>query len=254
MLDLSSYQGVVMGAISHPLLFTSVSGAHLYGFPSPDSDVDLRGCHVLPARALLGLHPPKPTFNRTWTVDGVEIDLVSHDLVKFVVLLLQPHGNYLEQLFSPLVALDTPWAEELRSLARQGAISRRAYQPYAGYARSQWLAWRKLAVAGPAPLKPLLYAYRVSLTGVHLLRTGRINANLAELAPEYGYGYLLDLIAAKTSEHAALALPVEMHDAALERLQEELAAARDASPLLAEPANQAALDDFVVRVRLAEEA
>lgn len=252
MLDLSSYRGILTGALPHPLLFASVGGAHLYGFPSPDSDVDLRGCHVLPARGLLGLHPPKPTASRTWTVDGVEIDLVSHDLVKFVVLLLQPHGNYLEQLFSPLVVVDTPWAEELRSLARQGAISRRAYQPYAGYARSQWLQWRKQAVAGPAPLKPLLYAYRVSLTGIHLLRTGQVNASLAELAPAYGYGHLLALIAAKTSEQAALALPVDEHDAALARLHEELAAARDTSPLPPEPTNEAALDDFVLRVRLAE--
>jgi hypothetical protein len=26
----------------YPLLFATVSGAHLYGFPSPDSDYDLR--------------------------------------------------------------------------------------------------------------------------------------------------------------------------------------------------------------------
>ena len=252
MLALDGYQAIVAEALPDLMLFASVSGAHLYGFPSPDSDVDLRCCHVLPARALLGLHPPKPTASRTWTVDGVEIDLVSHDLVKFVTLLLQPHGNYLEQLFSPLVVLDTPWAEELRSLAREGAISRRVHQPYAGYARSQWLQWRKQAVAGPAPLKPLLYAYRVSLTGIHLLRTGQVNASLAELASEYGYGHLLALIAAKTSEHAVLPLPVEEHDAALARLQEELVAARDASLLPPEPANEAALDDFVLRVRLAE--
>lgn len=27
----------------YPLLFVTISGAHLYGFPSPDSDYDLRG-------------------------------------------------------------------------------------------------------------------------------------------------------------------------------------------------------------------
>jgi len=32
----------------YPLLFATISGAHLYGFPSPDSDFDLRGPHVLP--------------------------------------------------------------------------------------------------------------------------------------------------------------------------------------------------------------
>lgn len=239
-------------AIPHPLLFASLSGAHLYGFPSPDSDVDLRGCHVLPARALLRLHPPRPTVDRTWAIDGVEVDLVSHDLVKFVALLLKPHGNYLEQLFSPLVVVDSPAAEELRGLVRRGGISRRVFQPYAGFARSEWYAWRKLALAGPAPIKPLLYAYRVSLTGLHLLSTGQVNANLAELAPEYGYGYLLDLIAAKVAEHVAVELPVAEHDAALERLQADLAAARDASPLPVEPADVDALDDFVLRLRLAQ--
>lgn len=38
-----------------PLLFATVSGAHLYGFPSRDSDVDLRGAHLLPAAELLAL-------------------------------------------------------------------------------------------------------------------------------------------------------------------------------------------------------
>ncbi len=252
MFDPQQYRPTLTEAIPHSLAFACVSGAHAYGFPSPDSDVDLRGCHVLPARAVLGLRPPKATIDRTWHVDGVEIDLVSHDLVKFIILLLQPHGNYLEHLFSPLMVVDTPWAEELRGLVRQGAISRRAYQPYAGYARSQWLEWRRQAIHGPAPIKPLLYAYRVSLTGIHLLRTGQVSASLVELAPEYGYGHLLALITAKTSEHAALLLPVEEHDAALERLQEEMVAARDASPLPLEPTNEAALDDFVLRVRLAE--
>ena len=32
-------------------LFVTVSGAHLYGFPSPDSDIDLRGCHLMPLRS-----------------------------------------------------------------------------------------------------------------------------------------------------------------------------------------------------------
>jgi len=43
-------------------VFATISGAHLYGFASPDSDVDLRGAVLLPARALLGLHPPKETI------------------------------------------------------------------------------------------------------------------------------------------------------------------------------------------------
>jgi uncharacterized protein len=38
----------VAAAQPYPLAFATVSGAHLYGFPSPDSDYDLRGAHILP--------------------------------------------------------------------------------------------------------------------------------------------------------------------------------------------------------------
>lgn len=42
--------GVEAARHPYPLVFATVSGAHLSGFPSPDSNFDLRGAHVLPAR------------------------------------------------------------------------------------------------------------------------------------------------------------------------------------------------------------
>ncbi len=38
----------------YPLLFATVR-VHPYGFPSPDSDYDLRGVHLLPVEKVLGL-------------------------------------------------------------------------------------------------------------------------------------------------------------------------------------------------------
>ena len=43
----------IVAAQPYPLLFATISGAHLYGFPSPDSDFDLRGAHVLPLEKVL---------------------------------------------------------------------------------------------------------------------------------------------------------------------------------------------------------
>jgi predicted nucleotidyltransferase len=45
MLDMPALRQLVERQQYHPL-FVAVSGAHLYGFPSPDSDVDLRGAHL----------------------------------------------------------------------------------------------------------------------------------------------------------------------------------------------------------------
>jgi len=55
-------------------LFATVSGAHLYGFPSPDSDVDLRGAFVLPVREVIRLREPVETLTVTRTAGGVEVD------------------------------------------------------------------------------------------------------------------------------------------------------------------------------------
>ena len=83
----------------HPysLLFATISGAHLYGFPSPDSDYDLRGVHLLPVREVVGLLPKRETVEVSGMREGVEIDLVTHDAWKFF-LMLKRNGYVLEQL------------------------------------------------------------------------------------------------------------------------------------------------------------
>ena len=53
---------------SYPLIFATISGAHLYGFPSPDSDFDLRGVHILPLKEVVGLQTgPRPSRSRAST-------------------------------------------------------------------------------------------------------------------------------------------------------------------------------------------
>lgn len=64
-----------------PLVFATLSGAHLYGFPSPDSDFDLRGVHLLPLETIVGLGAGRETVEKEGIYDGLEIDLVTHDCV-----------------------------------------------------------------------------------------------------------------------------------------------------------------------------
>ncbi|MDX6312982.1 MAG: uncharacterized protein QOF44_2446, partial [Streptomyces sp.] len=63
----------VLAEQRHPLLFVTVSGAHLYGFPSRDSDVDLRGIHLLPLADIIGLREGEETQTRMWDRDGLEL-------------------------------------------------------------------------------------------------------------------------------------------------------------------------------------
>lgn len=119
---------------------------------------------------------------------------------------------------------------------------------YLGFARSQWKLFEKTG-----ELKPLLYTFRVLLTGVHLMRTGEIQADLTRLTGD-GPAYLPDLIEAKrAAEHGALPRdapgPSRLRDdvaALTARLEEE----RERSGLPEAPANRRALHDLVVRTRL----
>jgi uncharacterized protein len=76
---------------------------YLYGFPSPDSDYDLRGVHVLPAREAVGLLPKCETVEFSGLRGAVEMDLVTHDVLKFFTMLLKRNGYVLEQA---LLAID----------------------------------------------------------------------------------------------------------------------------------------------------
>jgi predicted nucleotidyltransferase len=97
----------------YPLVFATISGAHLYGFPSPDSDFDLRGVHLLPLEHVVGLDDGEETVEKAGVHDGLEMDLVTHDAKKFFGLMLKKNGYVLEQLWSPLVVHTTPEHAEL---------------------------------------------------------------------------------------------------------------------------------------------
>jgi predicted nucleotidyltransferase len=237
---------------AYPLLFATISGAHLYGFPSPDSDWDLRGVHVLPAREVLGLQTTQDTISFERLEHGLELDLVTHDAAKFFALMLRRNGYVLEQLHSPLVVHTTPEHTELRELAR-GCVTRYHAHHYLGFSANQWRLFSK---ESPQRIKPLLYTFRTLLTGLHLMQTGEIEANLQVLNQEARLPYLDDLIGRKTTEaeQTTLTGEVTFYEAEYRRLTEALVQARDKSVLRDEVATdtQHALSDLLVRVRLKE--
>jgi len=46
------------------VLSCGATGAHLYGFPSPDSDLDLKGIHLASTESVLGLRRMPEAFDR----------------------------------------------------------------------------------------------------------------------------------------------------------------------------------------------
>lgn len=239
----------------YPLMFATISGAHLYGFPSPDSDFDLRGVHLLPLETVVGLEVGDETVEKEGIYDGLEIDLVTHDAKKFFSLMLKKNGYVLEQVFSPLIVHTTAEHEELKSIAAN-CVTRHHSHHYLGFAATQWKLFQKecqTGNAGPPRVKPLLYVYRVLLTGIHLMRTGMVEANLRTLNETSRLSYLEELIERKLTGPEKGDLPdadMKFYEKEYERLVAELEAASEKSELPEVPSGKAALNDLLVRVRL----
>jgi uncharacterized protein len=248
---IDAYLQTIAAEQPYPLLLMTLSGAHLYGFPSPDSDFDLRGVYTLPLRDVVGLYDGRETIDTMTVRDGREIDLVMYDIKKFFTLLLKKNGMVLEQIYSPLVVYTTPEHEELKAIAHR-CITRHHDMHYYGFAESQWKLFNK---SEAHRVKPLLYLYRVLLTGIHMMRTGEVEANLIYLNDEYKLPYIPDLVARKLAgpEQTILeATDLPFYQSQYEHLLRELEQAALESSLPESPSIDVknALNDLLIRMRL----
>jgi predicted nucleotidyltransferase len=231
-------------------LVVSLSGAHAYGFPSPDSDLDLKCVHVVPTASLLALEPHgTPSAERLEVVDGVEVDYSSNELGPVLLGVLQGNGNYVERLLGAHTLRGSAELEAVRPLVRK-VLSRRLHRHYRGFAQSQSREWEK---TGFRSTKKLLYVLRTSLTGTHALLTGEVETDLTALMDRYGFGEAGELVAWKRrGERSELPEALSEHwrgqvGRAFERLDE----ARERSVLPEEPEGAAELEAWLLSVRRA---
>jgi uncharacterized protein len=178
----------------------------------------------------------------------VEVDLVTHDVFKFFGLMLKKNGYVLEQVYSPLVVETTPEHMELKAIGKL-CITRHHSHHYFGFSETQWRLFEK---EEPRRVKPLLYVYRVLLTGIHLMRTGEIEANLRHLNEEARLSHVDDLIARKLAGPEKSTIDetdLEFHRQEYERLRALLKSAEESSTLPEVPQARPALNDLLIRLR-----
>ncbi len=224
-----------------------MTGSHHYGFPSPDSDIDLKGIHLAPISAVLGLGQLAETHDKLEVFEDLECDLTTHEAKMALGLMLKGNGNMLERILSPYQLFDTPELPALRDLAT-ASLSQLSYHHYAGYFRGMQREHRRDQRA-----KSLLYTWRVALTGVHLLTAGKVVAHLPTLAPIYGFTAISELIERKvsTKEKEPLTESESKHwTAAWPELEAMLGDAREHSLLPPEPGNREQCSDWLVGRRL----
>jgi hypothetical protein len=222
-------------------LFLVLSGSHAYGFPSVDSDYDLRGAYVAKTKELLSLRKPHETIERR---DG-KIELVVHELEKFLGLLLSPSGYVLEQVWSPYPIIETKYSKQLKQLSKN-IICRALHAHYSGFAVG---VYKRARASGWADVKEDLYLLRILMTGITLLETGNVVVNLPELNTKFKLDAVPTLIELKAQSESARGL-VNLDKDATE-LFSRLDAAYKTSKLPDGIQNIDKFNDFLLKIRMA---
>ncbi|WHU02129.1 nucleotidyltransferase domain-containing protein [Sphingomonas sp. NIBR02145] len=149
------------------LLIAAESGSRAWGFPSPDSDYDVRFLYVRPRDWYLSLAPGRDVIEMP--IED-EIDLNGWDVRKALTLLLKSNAVVSEWMLSPIrYRTDDPFIARLAELA-DDLLDPRAIAYH--YARSGKLAAdRWLDGEGDVPVKKYFYALRPALA----IRAIRLN-------------------------------------------------------------------------------
>jgi uncharacterized protein len=227
-----------------PLVFATLSGSHMFGFPSVDSDYDIRGMHVEPGEKFLGLDNPVNTIE---TLDA-EFDFVSHEAKKFLLLLCK-NGNALEQVWSPYVVHTTPAHDRLKELSLR-CVTRSHAAHYFGFADAQRHMFEQRKVY---EIKPILYTYRIYMAGIYLLKHREVVSDLTVLNKLHLLGAVDQLIAEKLKgEHVvARESQMERFRADIDGLRKAMQVAEQQNPLPDKVPDdtRAELNDFLMQLR-----
>jgi hypothetical protein len=146
------------------IIYRCVVGSTAYGLAEEGSDLDRRGIYL-------------PSGTLHWSLHGVPEQIendatqeVYWELQKFLVLALKANPNVLECLYSPIVELATPLAEELLAM-RAVFLSKLVYQTYNGYVVSQFKKLEQdLRNRGEIRWKHAMHLVRLLLEGIVVLR------------------------------------------------------------------------------------
>jgi uncharacterized protein len=156
------------------VIYRCIVGSRAFGLETDESDTDRRGIYLPPADA-------------HWSLYGVPEQLEDQanqecywELQKFLILALKANPNILECLYSPLVELATPLAEELLAI-RDSFLSRLVYQTYNGYVISQFKKLEQdLRNQGSIKWKHAMHMVRLLLSGATVLREGVVPVRVSQ--------------------------------------------------------------------------
>ena len=190
------------------ILLAVESGSRAWGFPSRDSDYDVRFLYVRPIESYLAVTLPRDVIERP--VDAV-LDVNGWDLRKALQLMLRSNAVLIEWLTSPVRYRDWCQANDLLALARSAASLTALTYHYQHQARRSFDAVSRGGET--ARLKSYCYALRSALAIAWIRQRGE--------APPMDVGTLM----------AGVSLPEELVEQFHQVIAQKMAATEEESML-----------------------
>lgn len=227
------------------ILFACESGSRAWGFPSPDSDYDVRFVYAHPASWYLTLDEGPDTLN--FPVDD-ELDLAGWELRKTLKLLRGSNAALLEWLQSPVVYYEAGgFRPELTDLLPDCWNPRAGLHHYLGLVRR---GLEEDLIGEQVRLKRLFYALRSCLAARWIRQQPGVVPPmefglLRELLPAFLAEGVDELLALKTTANEKTVVPKpELLTAFLKQEYEAGLAVRNSLPVPSGPNPTAALNSF----------
>jgi predicted nucleotidyltransferase len=141
------------------ILFACETGSRAWGFPSPDSDYDIRLIYMREQDWYLSLSEKKDTIEMM--LDNGDLDITGWDIKKCLQLMWKSNGAFLERVQSPIVYSEI---DNISSLLQD--YSKKCFSPistmyhYLGLAKN---SFSEIIERDEIKLKKLFYALRATL-------------------------------------------------------------------------------------------
>lgn len=179
------------------ILYSCESGSRAWGFPSPDSDYDVRFIYIRPLEYYLSVHTKKTHLSFPITD---ELDIYGWDLVKVLQLINKSNTTPFEWLQSPILYReDKVFRDELWMLCQNYFCPRSNTHHYLGLAKGAMETMQRDEIK----IKKLFYVLRPLLAALWCVERSTIAPMsifpLMDLLPKYLQEKVLSLIDLKST-------------------------------------------------------
>lgn len=180
-------------------LHVAESGSRAWGFPSPDSDYDVRAIYISPSDVYLSIGGHKDTFEY---IENQWFDVGGWDIRKTLSLLRKSNAVLLEWLQSPIIyTQDAEFIQQLNAILPQYVQAAPLLHHYRGIAHN---ALKDLDLLGEIRLKKWFYVLRPLLAARWAVQRGGVppmvlHDLMEDWQPEY-HQEIFDLIELKSQK------------------------------------------------------